>query len=191
MQPWKERGIHRIPYSRQYLAGVADVLIVVYHENESGPSREPLVGELYTDTEPVVKQAKSKGHTTMPSMTLKTGYDFLLKGDRRAADKQIKKMKPFALVLAFPCGPWSPLMELVVNRDRARALRLQRRRRKQQILVDYAVDKSLDQLAKGRRFLIENPSRSLAWKKCPRLKRMVDNAERLGLFLVEMDQCMI
>ena len=190
MQPWKERGIHRIPYSRQYLAGVAGVLVVVYHENESGPDREPLVGELYTDTEPVVKLAARRGHTTMPSMTLKTGFDFLLKEDRRAADKQIKQRKPFALVLAFPCGPWSPLMELVVSRDRKRALRLQRRRRKQQTLVDYAVDKALDQLAKGRHFLIENPSRSAAWKKCPRLKRLVDNAERLGLYLVEMDQCM-
>ena len=190
MQPWKKRGIHRIPYNRQYLAAVAEVLVVIYHEKDPGGDRQPLVGELYTDTEPVVKQAALKGYEVMPSLTLDAGYDFLLKEDREAADKQIKEWKPYALILAFPCGPWSPLMELVVGRDPRRLARLRRRRKQQTVLVNYAVDKAIAQISSGRHFLIENPSRSAAWKKCKRLKRLVDNAKKLKLFLVQMDQCM-
>ena len=143
------------------------------------------VGETFTDVEQVKKQAQKRGHATMKSMTLSTGYDFMKPAHQRAALEEIRQERPYAQVVAFPCGPWSPLHQLR-SRDRHRVMLLRWRRRKHRRLVRFAVQIAREQLAGGRHFVLENPSCSLAWRKVPELQALMQEP---GVFLCETDQC--
>ena len=44
-----------------------------------------------------------KGHTIMPSVSWKMGYDLYKETDRERCDLEVTRRKPFLLVLAFPC----------------------------------------------------------------------------------------
>ena len=145
----------------------------------------PLVGETFTDTEPVLKQARRRGHATMMSMTLGTGYDFFKQEHRRRALQEIRDRKPFAQVVAFPCGPWSPLQELGAK-SRQKVLLMRWRRRKHRSLTKFSADIAKEQYYGGRHFIIENPSRSKAWKEA---KELQDLLQLPGVELVEVDQC--
>jgi hypothetical protein len=151
---------------------------------ETGGSN-PLVGETFTDTEPVTTQAARRGHHTMASMTLGTGYDFFKPKFRQKAFEEIRREKPFAQLIAFPCGPWSPLHELQ-GRNRTRVLLLRMRRRKNRKLVKFSVDMAKEQYNAGRHFVIENPGPSRAWRECPELQELMALP---GVQLVQLDQC--
>ncbi|CAJ1448249.1 unnamed protein product, partial [Effrenium voratum] len=77
--------------------------------------QKPLISEIFTDTEPVVRAAQRRGHATGTTMTLGSGYDFHKHADRQRCLETIRKEKPFMLVIAFPCGPWSPLKRLLLE----------------------------------------------------------------------------
>lgn len=77
----------------------------------------PLVTEIYTDTEPVACAARRKGLVAGDSLTLSSGWDFRLSEHRHRAKKLVRQTKPYVLVLAFPCGPWSPLLHLNPPKD--------------------------------------------------------------------------
>ena len=145
----------------------------------------PFVGETFTDSEQVKKQAEKRGHSTMPSMTLGTGYDFMKDKRQQRALDEVDQEAPYAQVIAFPCGPWSPLQALRAK-DRRRRMLMLWRRKKHHKLVRFAVRMARRQLARGRRFIIENPSRSAAWKEVPALKAL---AAEPGMHWVEFDQC--
>ena len=130
----------------------------------------PFLGETFTDTEQVKQQAERRGHTTMDSMTL-PAFDFF----KDSAQK----------IIAFPCGPWSPLQALRAK-DKHRAMLLRWRRKRHKKLVDFAVNLAKRQLARGKHFIIENPSRSSAWFEVPSLRSFL---QQPGLFQVEIDQC--
>lgn len=147
--------------------------------------RGPFLGETFTDSEHVKKQAELKGHTTMPSMTLRTGYDFMKDKHQDLAFLAVEENDPYAQIIAFPCGPWSPLQALR-SKDRHRAALLRWRRKKRKKLVDFAVRLANKQMERGHHFIIENPSRSAAWFEVPSLKKL---SEQPFLFSVELDQC--
>ena len=84
-----------------------------------------LCSEIYSDTEPVVHAARRRGHSTGTTLTLSTGWDFRLRAHRQAAIQIVRREQPYFLVLAFPCGPWSPLQNLSTPPDRLRELRQQ------------------------------------------------------------------
>ncbi len=65
----------------------------------------PLLGEVYSDAEPVTRAAQARGHRTTPTMTLNTGCDFRRKADRDRAFAEVRRLGPFCLVIAFPCTP--------------------------------------------------------------------------------------
>jgi len=71
-----------------------------------------LVGEVYSDTNPVASEAARRGHVVGAPKTLASGYNFLVSTDRARAKAEIARDAPFCLVLAFPCSKWSPLMRL-------------------------------------------------------------------------------
>ena len=144
----------------------------------------PFLGETFTDTEQVKQQAERRGHTTMDSMTL-PAFDFFKDSAQKRAFEAVELADPFAEIIAFPCGPWSPLQALRAK-DKHRAMLLRWRRKRHKKLVDFAVNLAKRQLARGKHFIIENPSRSSAWFEVPSLRSFL---QQPGLFQVEIDQC--
>ena len=117
----------------------------------------PLVSEVYTNAQNVMKEARCRGHGVGTAMSLETGWDFLKASHRKAAIAKVKEEKPFCLVLAFPCGPWSPLMNLRPSFD------LAMKRQEGRILLRFALDLAKLQKREGRHFVLENPIPSRAW----------------------------
>ena len=91
--------------------------------------------EVFTDTEPVLQQARLRGHRAVEPLSLKTGWDFLLPSHRALALANLRRTKPYMVVIAFPCGPWSPLQQLTA----APAL-LHKKRKEARALVDFAAE---------------------------------------------------
>ena len=107
----------------------------------------PFVTEVYTDTEPVAKAARQLGLHAGDSLTLKSGWDFRREDHRRAALRLVKKLKPYCTALAFPCGPWSPLMQLNPAAD------LERLRSEGEILINFAIEIAEEQMKHGKHFV--------------------------------------
>ena len=140
---------------------------------------KPLMQEIFTASQRVTHEAESRGHQAGPALSLETGWDFIRAIDRAAAIKWVKKHKPFFLVLAFPCGPWSPLMRLNPAHDLAE---------KQEVgleLIRFAIELSEIQLEGKRHFLMENPTPSSCWK----LPEMIKFLEEHFVHLARFDQC--
>ena len=91
-------------------------------------------------------------------LTLGRGFDFCLPSHRAAAQKLIRRKRPYVVILAFPCGPWSPLQYLNP------AVVLDQRRAEGIVLISFAVQVAREQMEHNRHFLIENPVPSLGWK---------------------------
>ena len=146
---------------------------------KKGPDKPPLVGEIYTATSQVSRQATLRGHRASTSMSLENGWDFLKSEDRNACIRKVVKEEPFCLVLAFPCGPWSPLTRL---RESAS---LAERRRQGRILMNFALTLARIQMKRGAHFILENPRGSMAWS----LAEMIQFLELPDVEAVDFDQC--
>ena len=141
----------------------------------------PFIMEVFTDTEPVATEAARRGHNVGASKTLKLGYDFYRKSDRDRALREIDTEKPFMAVIAFPCSPWSNLMNLNPGPH------VERLRRRDRLLVNFAVEVARRQLAAGRHFVVENPNSSAAWRIVASLRKL---AQDRRVFWCRFDQCM-
>ena len=142
----------------------------------------PLVSEVFTDTEPVAREAKARGHAVGPSRTLHLGYDFLSKRCQDRALAELEDEDPFCAVVAFPCGPFSSLMFLNWGPW------MEQIRRNGSKLVDFAVKVAYSQLSRGRRFIIENPLAPMAWRIVRKLRQLMwDKRVHWAIF----DQCMM
>ena len=144
-----------------------------------GDKDNPFVSEVYTNTQRVMKEAVKRGHRVGTAMSLETGWDFLKEEDRKKAFQQVKKEKPYFLMLAFPCGPWSPLMNLNPAMD------LELRRAEGLILIRFALDLAKLQASQGRHFALENPLSSMAW----RLEDLVKFVEESDCYVADFHQC--
>ena len=127
---------------------------------------QPLVTEIYTSARNVTQEAKRRGHKVGTSMSLDNGWNFLLRRHREAAIEKVKTEKPFCVVLAFPCGPFSPLQFLNKKGHRSWPARLHAGR----ILMKFALEIARIQMSEGRHCILENPKPSLAWSE-PEMKR--------------------
>ena len=191
---YRDRAVHRLHHGN--LAQKAEILVMIHHESldddklpDGQKPPPPLVGELYTQTEPVSKHALRSGHTVMPSISLKMGYNLLNAKDRKRASKAIKVNRPFCLVIAFPCSLWSNLTNLSASNDPLKRARLYFRRKMEKVLVEFAAEQAIDQVLNGCHFVIENPATSQAWNLVGKLKTLMKNAEKLNLHHVRIDQC--
>ena len=180
--PWSQRMLHLrcIEFADQALSYVR-----IYHNNEA--ERQPLVSEVFTDTEPVSREASRRGHRVGTTMSLPE-YDFYKKDDRDEAVRTICLEKPYGVILAFPCTVWSPLQNLTLSKLKGTlyALKLKRRRRRDLQLIRHAVRVARLQMACGRHFVIENPARSAAWSQCRELVRLRHDPD---VHEVVFDQC--
>ena len=112
----------------------------------------PSFAEVFSDTEPVLQQAQLRGHRTLEPFSLKSGWDFRLAKHRSLALESIRRSKPYMVVIAFPCGPWSPLQQLNAERSL-----LQHKRKEARVLADFAAEVAHLQLSRQCHFVIENP----------------------------------
>lgn len=143
------------------------------------PASKRLVTEVFTTSQRVHEAAHSRGHMTGTPVSLETGYDLTKKKDQDRALRQLDQEDPYFLVLAFPCGFWSPLMNLNGPKD------FEQRRKVALTLVKFAFKMAERQIARGRHVVLENPKGSRAWK-LPWVRMML---RKLGLKLVGFDQC--
>eukprot|EP00435_Cladocopium_sp_Y103_P052715 s994_g16.t1 len=141
--------------------------------------REPLVQEVFTATQRVTLEAQKRGHLTGDPLSLETGWDFMKALDRRAAYAKVKKEKPYFLVLAYPCGPWSPLQRLNPAAD------LPEKREAHRDLIRFALSLARLQLRNGRHFILENPLGSESWTLPEIIKFLEEEEAKLARF----DQC--
>ena len=139
----------------------------------------PLVSEVYTNTQRVMKEAARRGHRVGTPMSLETGWNFLNKADREEAKRVVRSEKPLFLMLAFPCGPFSPLQRLNPSP------RLQELQDQGRVLMDFALELAQIQLDGGRHYVLENPKPSGAWKEPRMLKFLASRAPAI----VDFDQC--
>ncbi|CAJ1404860.1 unnamed protein product [Effrenium voratum] len=137
------------------------------------------VTEVYTTTKPILREAARRGHRVGSALSLETGWNFLRALDRRAARKLIDQEKPYFLAIAFPCGPWSPLMRLNPAAD------LAQKQAEGLVLIRFAIQLAKDQLLAGRHYLLENPLTSKAWT----LPEMVKFLEEKEAELADFHQC--
>ena len=141
--------------------------------------RQPILQEIFTASQRVTKEAQRRGHLTGEPLSLETGWDFRRALDRKAAFKMVKRDKPQFLVIAYPCGPWSPLMRLNPSAN-LEAIRSEHRQ-----LIQFALDLARYQLRHGRHFILENPIGSASWS----LPEVIKFLEEEEAKIVRFDQC--
>jgi hypothetical protein len=139
--------------------------------------RDLLVQEIFTATQRVTLEAQKRGHLTGDPLFL--GWDFMKALDRRAAYAKVKREKPYFLVLAYPCGPWSPLQRLNPAAD------LPEKREAHRELIRFALSLARLQLRNGRHFILENPVGSESWSLPEIIKFLEEEEAKLARF----DQC--
>lgn len=140
------------------------------------------LSEVFTNTQRVMKEAEKRGHRTGTAISLETGFDLRRPLDQKAALKIIAKEEPYCLVIAFPCGPFSPLQHLNPHTDLEK---LKLKREDGRSLLRFAVKLARLQRRAGRHFILENPLPSAAWRE-PELRELV---EELDCHIAELDQC--
>ena len=124
-----------------------------------------------------MKEAAKRGHRVGVPMSLDTGWNFLEEADRQACIDWVRKEKPYFLVIAFPCGPFSPLQRL--NQSGMLPEVLERGR----TLMAFALELAGEQARGGRHYVLENPAPSGAWKE----PLMEDFIDRFDPYQVDFD----
>ena len=113
--------------------------------------QRPLVKEIFTTTSAAARTAEERGHAVGKSLSLELGQDFFRPDNRAAALAEIEKEKPLMVILAFPCSPWSALMNLNPGPW------VERAREKHLSHVRFAVQVARLQASQGRFYFGESP----------------------------------
>ena len=142
-------------------------------------SEQPMMQEIFTTSQRVTKEAQRRGHVVAPPLSWETGWDFRKALDRRAALKMVDEKKPYFLIIAYPCGPWSPLMRLNPAAD------LAEKQEEARQLIRFALQLARLQLRNGRHFALENPIGSSSWQLPEVIKFLEEEEARIARF----DQC--
>lgn len=111
------------------------------------------LSEVFTNTQRVMKEAGKRGHRVGTPISLETGFDLRRPLDQKAALKIVDKEEPYCLVIAFPCGPFSPLQHLNPNTDPEKR---QQKLEEGRSLLRFAVKLARRQRKAGRHFILEN-----------------------------------
>ncbi len=117
------------------------------------------LSEVFTHTQRVMNAAKKRGHRVGTAVSLETGYDLRRPLVQKAVLRLVENEQPYCLVIAFPCGPFSPLQHLNPHGDPAvKEARLEEER----ALLRFAIKLARLQHRAGRHFILENPLPSAA-----------------------------
>ena len=92
--------------------------------------------------------------------------------DYDAALAYIDRVDPDLLVLAWPCGPWSPLQSLGMKTPLQR-VKLQEKQEDNRMLLRFVRDATMAQRKRGGAILDENPNHHLHGKNLSSKKPLV------------------
>ena len=138
--------------------------------------------EIFTWSCMVSLTAAQMGWEFCEPVTLESGWDLTCRETQDRAMQYMKRVSPDLVVVAWPCGPWSPLQQLNVKTETQRqALRAKRRANKP--LLAFARRAVLWQRSRGGAVLGENPERSKAWHQ----EEIMEAFQ--GLPSTTLDQC--
>ena len=153
-----KRQLHRV-YETMWVKEVEGFMNEIFLAGVTMPSlKKPLVGEVYTNSQRVLREAQRRGHNVGPPMSLESGWNFLEAKDRKRALEWVREHEPFMLVLAFPCNFWTQLLELNPPKDPEGHFQ------RGLILLRFALELAEEQIKHGRHYMLENPAGSKAWK---------------------------
>ena len=175
--PQKVRAAMNADWEQSVAKGMNETFLTTIDLTTS--TKNPLVQEIFTTSQRVTSEAQRRGHRVGEPLSLETGWDFRKALDRKAALKKVDKEKPYFLMIAYPCGPWSPLMRLnpAGNLEAKQAEGLE--------LIRFALQLARLQLRGGRHFAFENPIGSGSWS----LPEMIKFLEEAEARLAKFDQC--
>jgi hypothetical protein len=153
----------------------------VSERSQAFVSKDPLVSEVYTNSQNFMKEALKRGHQVGTPMSLETGWDFRRADHRKRAYQTVMDEKPFCLVIAFPCNVFSPLQFLNPHGLEG----LPQRRQESLELMRFGIELAKLQVREGRHFILENPLPSAAWKE-PEMQAFL---EEYQIDTAVFDQC--
>ena len=119
--------------------------------------------EIYTWSCMVTRVAYARGWETFEPVTL-PGWDIRSPEVQRQAFAYLEKIDPDVIVVAWPCGPWSPLQRLNVKTPQQRRALRRKRIDARRTLLSFTRKVVLWQRRRGKAVLGENPHPSLAWE---------------------------
>ena len=118
-------------------------------------------------------------------ISLESGWDVSTMAGQDKAMRHIQEVEPDLLMIAWPCGPWSPLQNISV-RTEAQKLTLRRKRlQARRTVLSFTRRAALWQRRRGALVFGENPAGSKAWST-----REISEAFD-GLEQVRFDQCQV
>jgi hypothetical protein len=152
---WKEKKAKREVMEKRLTAEPVT-------QRRTGPWR---ILEIFTWTCMVTMTADKLGWEAFEPIT-EPGWNLNLSGDRAKARTYLKEVDPGFVVLAPPCGPWSPI-QLINQRTPLQVRELKAKRAKAMELLLFVEEVVQYQHQRGRAVVVENPQRSLLWAQAP------------------------
>ena len=132
-------------------------------QQKGGRKRRWSVLEVFTWTCAISLVASARHWEFHEPVTLPR-WDLMKSNDYEQALEYIDRVAPDLLVLAWPCGPWSPLQTLGRKTPLQRE-QLAQKREENRTLLRFVRDAALQQRQRGGALLGENPKPSLAWQE--------------------------
>ena len=119
--------------------------------------------EIYTWSCMITRAAYARGWETFEPVTL-PGWDIRLPEVQKQAFAYLERIDPDVIVVAWPCGPWSPLQRLNVKTPQQRRALRRKRLEARRTLLSFTRKVVLWQRRRGKAVLGENSHPSLAWE---------------------------
>ena len=138
--------------------------------------------EIFTWSCMVTRVAFSRGWETYEPITL-PNWDLRLESTQNEAMRYLEEINPDAIVVAWPCSPWSPLQQLNMRTPQQRRALRKKQLESRRTLLAFTRRVVLWQRRRGKAVLGENPHPSKAWKTPEILDAFQGCAEAVG------DQC--
>ena len=151
-----------------------EVEVAVYQNLPTTTSRPPPnldIMELFSGVSKPSALASSYGLRAAQPIDLKFGWDLDSPEHQRSVRQAIDRLKPWLLIVGYPCTKYS-IMNENANYGHRREELLELRQRDRRMLK-FVTDLLQEQHAQGRFFVLENPLRSRLWEQ-PALRQLLD-----------------
>ena len=144
--------------------------------------KQMVVSEVFSPPR-VCQVGKELGHVDGGSFDLKNGYDLLKRTHRKQVFRELQEADPDLLVICPPCGPFSILQNLNLQRGDGRAMELKLSEGKEHLRFGMRLYEW--EIRRGKLAVFEHPATSRAWEE-PEVKRILSMPE---VQRVRADQC--
>ena len=132
------------------VASLQQTTPVIPPEYPKKAGKPPVVMEMWTWKQEVLRQAVKEGWAAGPAVSIETGFDLRSADGQKRAKEEVIKHKPDLLVMAFPCSPWSMLQNLAKD-----SKTVEEKRKADEPFLRLAKKLADEQEEKGKKFVIE------------------------------------